>query len=137
MAYGTQYAFGVFFAALVDEFGWSRASLSGVFSLYAFTYAAFALVSGRLTDRWGPRAVIAVGGVLLGLGLIAMSGVTALWLPYVCYGLVAALGIQPPTCPATLPWRSGSRVVAASRSGLRARAAASARSRCRRSPTSW
>ena len=27
MAYGTQYAFGVFFAALVEEFGWSpRAS---------------------------------------------------------------------------------------------------------------
>ena len=24
MAYGTQYAFGVFFAALLDEFGWSR-----------------------------------------------------------------------------------------------------------------
>ncbi len=76
MAYGTQYAFGVFFAALLDEFGWSRASLSGVFSLYAFTYAAFALVSGRLTDRWGPRVVIAIGGVLLGLGLIAMSRVS-------------------------------------------------------------
>lgn len=89
MAYGTQYAFGVFFAALIDAFGWSRASLSGVFSLYAFTYAAFALVSGRLTDRWGPRVVIAIGGVLLGLGLIAMSRVSALWQPDVCYGLVA------------------------------------------------
>jgi MFS transporter, OFA family, oxalate/formate antiporter len=99
MAYGTQYAFGVFFAALIDEFGWSRASLSGVFSLYAFTYAAFALVSGRLTDRWGPRAVIAAGGVLLGLGLIAMSRVTALWQPYVCYGLVAALGMSTAYVP--------------------------------------
>lgn len=99
MAYGTQYAFGVFFAALVDEFGWSRASLSGVFSLYAFTYAAFALVSGRLTDRWGPRAVIAAGGVLLGLGLIAMSQVSALWQPYVCYGLVAALGMSTAYVP--------------------------------------
>lgn len=99
MAYGTQYAFGVFFAALIDEFGWSRASLSGVFSVYAFTYAAFALVSGPLTDRWGPRAVIAVGGVLLGLGLIAMSGVSALWQPYVCYGLVAALGMSTAYVP--------------------------------------
>jgi MFS family permease len=98
-AYGTQYAFGVFFAALMDEFGWSRASLSGVFSLYAFTYAAFALVSGRLTDRWGPRAVIAIGGVLLGLGLIAMSRVGALWQPYVCYGLVAALGMSTAYVP--------------------------------------
>jgi MFS family permease len=99
MAYGTQYAFGVFFTALVDEFGWSRASLSGVFSLYAFTYAAFALVSGRLTDRWGPRAVIAIGGGLLGLGLIAMSLVGALWQPYVCYGLVAALGMSTAYVP--------------------------------------
>jgi len=99
MAYGTQYAFGVFFTALIDEFGWSRAGLSGVFSLYAFTYAAFALVSGRLTDRWGPRAVIAIGGVLLGLGLIAMSRVSALWQPYVCYGLVAALGMSTAYVP--------------------------------------
>ena len=99
MAYGTQYAFGVFFAALIDEFGWSRASLSGVFSLYAFTYSGFAIVSGRLTDRWGPRAVIAMGGVLLGLGLIAMSGVSALWQPYVCYGLVAALGMSTAYVP--------------------------------------
>ena len=52
MAYGTQYAFGVFFAALVEEFGWSRASVSGIFSLYAAVYSGFALMAGRLTDRW-------------------------------------------------------------------------------------
>jgi MFS family permease len=67
MAYGTQYAFGVFLAALGEEFGWSRASLSGVFSLYAFVYSVFALGAGRLIDRWGPRAVISVGGALLGI----------------------------------------------------------------------
>jgi MFS family permease len=99
MAYGTQYAFGVFFAALVDEFGWSRASLSGVFSLYALVYSGFALVAGRLTDRWGPRVVIALGGALLGLGLVAMSGVSALWQPYVLYGTVAALGMSTAYVP--------------------------------------
>jgi MFS family permease len=99
MAYGTQYAFGVFFAALVDEFGWSRASLSGVFSLYALVYSGFALVAGRLTDRWGPRTVIGIGGALLGLGLVAMSGVGALWQPYVLYGTVAALGMSTAYVP--------------------------------------
>src|SRR5215831_5100954 len=63
IAYGTQYAFGVFFGALLAEFGWSRASLSGVFSVYTVVYSGLALAAGRLTDRWGPRIVIALGGV--------------------------------------------------------------------------
>jgi len=99
LAYGTQYAFGVFFTALLAEFHWSRASLSGAFSLYAFVYSAFGLVAGRLTDRWGPRIVIASGGVLLGAGLAGMSAVTALWQPYVLYGAVAALGMSTAYVP--------------------------------------
>jgi OFA family oxalate/formate antiporter-like MFS transporter len=53
LAYGLQYAFGLFFTALTEEFGWTRAGLSGVFSLYAATYALVSLPAGRLTDRWG------------------------------------------------------------------------------------
>src|ERR1700730_16235618 len=99
MAYGTQYAFGVFFAALVEEFGWSRASLSGVFSLYAAVSSGFALVAGRLTDPCGPRTVIAIGGALLGAGLVAMSRVGALWQPYLLYGTIAALGMSTAYVP--------------------------------------
>jgi len=99
LAYGTQYAFGVFFVALLAEFHWSRASLSGAFSLYTLVYSAFGLVAGRLTDRWGPRIVIASGGVLLGAGLAGMSAVTALWEPYVLYGTVAALGMSTAYVP--------------------------------------
>ncbi|MBI3031486.1 MAG: MFS transporter [Candidatus Rokubacteria bacterium] len=98
-AYGTQYAFGVFFAALLDEFGWSRASLSGVFSLYAFLYCVLGLLAGRLTDRWGPRVVIAMGGVFLGVGLAGMSRVSQLWHPYLLYGIVAALGMSTAYVP--------------------------------------
>ncbi len=99
LAYGTQYAFGVFFSALLEEFGWSRAGLSGVFSLYAFLYCFFGLVAGQLTDRWGPRVVIALGGVFLGVGLAGMSQVHALWHPYVLYGVVAALGMSTAYVP--------------------------------------
>src|SRR5262249_56619807 len=73
---------------------WSRASLSGVFSVYTVVYSALALAAGRLTDRWGPRVVIALGGCFLGLGLMGMSRVSALWQPYMLYGLVAALGMS-------------------------------------------
>jgi MFS family permease len=92
-AYGTQYSFGVFFTAMLDEFGWSRAGLAGVFSLYAFAYSVFGFPAGRLTDRWGPRAVITAGGVLLGAALSGMALVDRLWQPYVLYGVVAALGM--------------------------------------------
>ena len=99
MAYGTQYAFGVFFSALLDEFGWSRASLSGVFSLYAFLYCVIGLLAGGLTDRWGPRAVIALGGAFLGAGLAGMSRVSELWHPYLFYGVVAAIGMSTAYVP--------------------------------------
>jgi MFS family permease len=99
MAYGASFSFGVFFSAMLEEFGWSRAALSGAFALYAFGYSAFAAVAGNLTDRWGPRAVIATGGVFLGVGWIAMSATSAVWHPYVFYGVVAALGMSTANVP--------------------------------------
>jgi MFS family permease len=92
-AYGAQYCFGVFFSALLQEFHWSRASLAGVFSLYAFCYCVSGFPAGRLSDTWGPRRVIAAGGALLGCAMAAMALVHALWQPYVVYGVVAALGM--------------------------------------------
>jgi MFS family permease len=78
---------------LLQEFGWSRASLSGAFSLYAFAYCVVGYPAGRLTDYWGPRAVIAAGGLFLGAALAGMAFVTELWHPYVLYGGLAALGM--------------------------------------------
>ena len=99
MAYGAQFSFGVFFSAMLEEFGWSRAALSGAFALYAFGYSTFAAVAGSLTDRWGPRVVVATGGVFLGAGWIAMSATSAVWHPYVFYGVVAALGMSTANVP--------------------------------------
>jgi MFS family permease len=94
VAYGAQYSFGVFFAAMLDEFRWTRASLAGAFALYTVVYTAFGFVAGRLTDRWGPRVVMTVGSVLLGSGLAGMAAVSAQWHPYLLYGVVAALGMS-------------------------------------------
>ena len=99
MAYGAQFSFGVFFSALLEEFGWSRGALSGAFALYAFGYSGLAVVSGHLTDRCAPRVVIAIGGVFLGAGWIAMSMTSSLWHPYVFYGVVAALGMSTAYVP--------------------------------------
>ncbi len=97
--YGVQYSFGVFLPAMLDELGWQRASLGGAFSLYTMVYSGCSWISGRLTDTAGPRWVIAAGGVLLGGGIIATSQMSAQWQLYVCYGLIAALGMSSAYIP--------------------------------------
>jgi MFS family permease len=98
LAYGVQYGFGLFFAALSAEFGWSRASVAGVFSAYAGSYSFLGLLAGRLTDRWGPRRVVALGGVFLGVGL-GLSGFVRTLPPLYLTYLVAGLGMSTAYVP--------------------------------------
>jgi len=100
--YGVQYSFGVFVPPMVDELGWDRASLGGAFSLYSIVYTALTIVSGKLTDSHGPRRIIAVGGALLALGLIATSQLTSQWQLFFWYGVVAALGMSTAYIPCNM-----------------------------------
>jgi MFS transporter, OFA family, oxalate/formate antiporter len=79
--------------------GWDRGSLSLPYSMYVFVYSALGIVSGRLTDRLGPRVVLMVGGCLLGTGMMLMSGVHALWQLYIFLGLIAAAGMSAAFVP--------------------------------------
>jgi MFS family permease len=78
VAYGIQYTFGIFLPAISAELGWSRTSLLLPYSLYVFIYSGLGVVTGRLTDRWGPRVVVMLAGWLLGCGIILMSSAHAL-----------------------------------------------------------
>ena len=102
LTYGVQYSFGVFVPPMLDDLGWQRASLGGAFSLYSMVYMGFSLVSGRLTDTLGPRRVIGLGGVMLGLGIMATSQVSAQWQMYLSYGIIAALGMSTAYIPCNM-----------------------------------
>ena len=94
VTYGTSHAFGVFFKPLITEFGWTRAMTATAQSLAIFMHGVFYIVMGRLNDRYGPRIVLTVCGLSLGLGFVLMSQVTMLWQMYLFYGLVIALGMS-------------------------------------------
>lgn len=79
IAYGIQFTFGIFMPFISAETGWDSGSLSLPYSVYVFVYCALSLISGRLTDRLGPRVVLTAGGCLLGTGIMLMSQVRALW----------------------------------------------------------
>jgi MFS family permease len=92
MGAGANYSFSVFFEPLQQSFGWSRAVTSGAMSAFIIGQGVFAMASGRLTDRFGPRMVVTVAGILFGAGLLMMSQATAIWQVYVAYGVLAAAG---------------------------------------------
>ncbi|HZS00366.1 MAG TPA: MFS transporter [Chloroflexota bacterium] len=93
LAYVTWYCFGLFLVALVQEFGWARAEVAGAFSLFVLMHAVCSPLAGRLVDRFGSRALVHGGALLLGAALFGCSRITALWQFYLCFGVLAAAGV--------------------------------------------
>ena len=85
--------FGVFFKPLFEEFGWSRSMTSGAFSLAALLHIPQVVITGRLTDRFGSRPMLAICGFFLGLGYLLMSCTTAVWHLYAFYGIISSIGM--------------------------------------------
>jgi MFS family permease len=94
VGFGTMYSYGVFFKPLSAEFGWTRAVTSGAYSLYMFLHGLFAIATGKLNDRFGPRIVVGVCGLCLALGYFLMSRISTLWHLYLVYGVVIAIGMS-------------------------------------------
>jgi MFS family permease len=91
---GTYIAFGVFFNPLMEEFGWSRAAISGASSMAFFSMGIFGMIIGRLNDSFGPRRLMSVAALLLGLGCVLMGRLDTLWELYLYYGLIFGMGLS-------------------------------------------
>ena len=96
LSWGTYNTFGIFFNPLSTELGLTRAMTSGPRSLSFFLMGLVGIIAGRLNDRFGPRLVVTISGLFLGLGYLLMSQVNALWHFYLFYGVIIALGMSAP-----------------------------------------
>ena len=99
MAFGSQYSFGVFFKPISAEFGWTRATTSGAYSLFMVLFGFFCIVVGRLNDRFGPRLVVTGCGLFTELAYLLMSQINATWQLYFFYGVILAIGMSATTVP--------------------------------------
>ena len=98
--FGSVYSFGTFFAPLQDAFGASRASVSAAFSLAVLTLFIIGPVTGTLADRMGPRALVAGGTALVGIGLVVASFAQALWQVQAAFAVCIGVGVGMSYVPA-------------------------------------
>jgi MFS family permease len=101
LIFSVHYSFGVFFLPLLTEFGWTRAMTAGAFSLVWIAQGLLAIVMGALNDRFGPRFVLTICGVLIGVGYMLMSQVSAVWHLYLVYGVIVGAGLGGTFVPLT------------------------------------
>jgi len=86
------FAFGVFLRPITMEFNWDRGALSGASSIAMLLSGFFAIPSGRLSDKYGPRILLTLSGILVGIGFLLMSQISSLWQAYLVWGLFAGIG---------------------------------------------
>ena len=87
-------SYGVFINPLLEDFGWSRAAVSGASSLGFFLMGLLGILVGRLNDKVGPRKVMLVTSSLIGLGFFLTSRTETLWQLYLFYGFIVGIGLS-------------------------------------------
>ncbi|OGP63116.1 MAG: MFS transporter [Deltaproteobacteria bacterium RBG_13_47_9] len=86
------YAWSVLIKPLQMSFGWSQAEIAMAYSLCCLVFGLVSYPAGKLSDLYGARIVVFLGGLVLSVGFI-MAGFTETkaWL-YISYGVIAGLG---------------------------------------------
>ncbi len=87
-------SYGVFINPLIEEFGWTRAAISGASSLGFFLMGLLGIIVGRLNDKIGPRKVMLITSGFIGLGFFLTSRTDTIWQLYLFYGVIVGIGLS-------------------------------------------
>lgn len=101
------YAFTVFLAPMQAEFGWSRAAITGAFSLALLVSGLAGVPAGRWLDRHGPRLLMTAGSCAAALLLLAWAAVPSLatfYLVFAGLGVTMAAVLYEPAFVVVATW---------------------------------
>ena len=87
-----QYVWTLFTRPLGTALGTTPAALQVTFSLLIVLQTFFSPFQGWLVDRFGPRRLIAVGGLLTGFSWMLAAHAGSLTTLYLSYGVLGGLG---------------------------------------------
>ena len=117
VAVGAMFSLAVFLEPMTRDTGWSRTAISSAMTLNFLAMGVAGFGWGALSDRFGPRPVVLIGSVLLGLGLSAASRATSELAFVLTYGVlvgVAAGSFFAPMISAVMSWFERHRSLAVS-----------------------
>ncbi|PNJ50923.1 LOW QUALITY PROTEIN: SLC16A6 isoform 3 [Pongo abelii] len=90
--YGIIKTFGVFFNDLMDSFNESNSRISWIISICVFVLTFSAPLATVLSNRFGHRLVVILGGLLVSTGMVAASFSQEVSHMYVAIGIISGLG---------------------------------------------
>src|SRR4029079_15893555 len=91
VAVGAMFSLAVFLDPLSTDTHWSRAGISSAMTLNFIVMGLGAFLWGSISDRYGPRIVVMIGAVLLGLALVLASRAQSLIVFQLTYGIIVGL----------------------------------------------
>jgi OFA family oxalate/formate antiporter-like MFS transporter len=110
-----QYGWNLFVNPIDQKYHWGRAAIQWAFAIFIFTETWLVPIEGWFVDRYGPRIVVLVGGVLVALAWVLNSvadSLTLLFLAAIISGIGA--GAVYGTCVGNaLKWFADRRGLAA------------------------
>src|SRR5499425_2513143 len=83
-----QYGWTLFVTPIDQKYHWGRAAIQVAFTIFVLTETWLVPIEGWLVDRFGPKIVVLVGGILVGFAWAINSVASELWVLY----LAAAIG---------------------------------------------
>jgi MFS family permease len=114
---GAMFSLAIFLQPMSDATGWTRAGISSAMTLNFLVMGAAGFGWGAVSDRFGPRIVVLIGSVLLGLALVLASRATTLPAFQLIYGILVGLAAGSffaPMIAATTGWFTTNRSLAVS-----------------------
>ena len=85
---GIFFTFSVFFKPVAINFAWSRSEMAINYTTMLVSYAPGALFAGRLADRHGPRKVLLIAALLIGLGFFGCTRANNLIIMILSYAII-------------------------------------------------
>jgi MFS family permease len=112
---GTMLSLGVFLQPISEATGWSRTGISTAALLNWLCMGIGSFLWGALSDRFGTRAVVLSGGLLLGAGVVTASRAASLGQFQIFFGVLVGLAagsFYTPLTATTTRWFTKNRSLA-------------------------